>query len=126
VSCFPTRPLVSSSVSSLILALMPKCPFCLVLLLAPLGIKVPGSLWFLAYVIVLLAGIPLAFLWAPACRRSGNRPLFLAFGGLAIMTIGRIAADSTIIVTVGVVAMFCAALWAARLSIAKTTSCGLS
>ncbi len=96
---------------------MPKCPACLVLLLAPLGIKVPGSQWFLAYAMVMLAGIPLVFFLTPACRRCGTRPLLLALGGLAIMTIGRIAADSMAMMAVGAIALFGAALWTARLSI---------
>jgi hypothetical protein len=95
---------------------MPKCPACLVLLLAPLGIKVPGSQWFLAYSIIMLAGIPLAFLGTPACRRCGIRPLFLALGGLAIMTIGRITLDSVLVMVVGAMAMFGAAFWIARAS----------
>jgi len=84
-----------------------------VLLLAPLGIKVPGSRWFLAYAIVMLAGIPLAFFRTPACRRCGTRPLFLALGGPAIMTIGRIAMDSMAVMAVGAMALFGAALWTA-------------
>jgi len=110
---FSAVPLVSSSFSSLVFAFMPKCPACLVLLLAPLGIKVPGSRWFLAYAIVMLAGIPLAFFRTPACRRCGTRPLFLALGGLAIMTIGRIAMDSVAVMAVGAMAVFGAALWTA-------------
>jgi hypothetical protein len=90
---------------------MPKCPACLVLLLAPLGIKVPGSQWFLAYSIIMLAGIPLAFLATPACRRRGMRPLLFALAGLAIMTIGRIALDSVALMAVGAMAMFGAAFW---------------
>ena len=115
-------PLVSTSLSSLIFAAMPKCPACLVLLLAPLGIKVPGSQWFVVYAMVMLAGIPLAFFLTPACRRCGTRPLLLALGGLAIMTIGRISADSVAITAVGAMAMFLAALWTARLSIAAGKS----
>lgn len=104
---------------------MPKCPACLVLLLAPLGIKVPGSRWFLAYAIVMLAGIPLAFFLSPACRRCGVRPLFLGLGALAIMTIGRIAVDSMAMMAVGALAMFGAALWTAKLSVAtgRTVHC---
>jgi hypothetical protein len=116
-------PLISSSFSSLIFAFMPKCPACLVLLLAPLGIKVPGSQLFLAWAILMLAGIPLAFLWTPACRRCGTRPLFLALGGLVVMTLGRIAADSLVIMAVGALAMFGAALWTARLSFAAGKNC---
>ena len=118
-------PLLSSSLSSLIFAFMPKCPACLVLLLAPLGIKVPGSRWFPAYAIVMLAGIPLAFFGTPACRKCGTRPLFLALGGLAIMTIGRIAVDSLAVTAVGAMALFGASLWTARLSFTtgKATNC---
>jgi hypothetical protein len=118
-------PLVSSSVSSLIFAVLPKCPACLVLLLAPFGIKVPGSQWFLAYAILMLAGIPLAFFLTPSCRRCGARPLLLALAGLAIMTVGRIAADSMPLMALGVLLMFGAAIWMARLSaaIGRTTAC---
>jgi hypothetical protein len=108
-----------SSCSSLIFALMPKCPACLVLLLAPFGIQVPGSRWFLAYVILMLAAVPLAFFLSPGCRRNfGIRPLFLALAGLSIMTIGRIAAGSMAIMTLGAMAMFGAALWMAKSSVA--------
>ena len=110
--------MASSSCSSLIFALMPKCPACLVLLLAPLGIKVPGSSWFLAYAILMFAAIPLAFFWTPACRRCGVRPLFVALAGLAIMTISRVAFDSLPGMALGALAMFGAALWVARLSTA--------
>lgn len=105
---------LTPSFSSLIFAMMPKCPACLVLLLAPLGIKAPGSRWFAAYAILMLAAVPLAFFLAPACRRCGIRPLLLALGGLVIMTIGRIFADSMVIVALGAMTMFGAVLWAAR------------
>ena len=115
---------LSSSVSSLIFAVMPKCPACLVLLLAPLGIKVPGSRWFLAYAIAMVAAMPLAFFLTPACRRCGIRPLLLALAGLAIMTLGRIALDSGAIMAAGAVAMFGAALWTARnASVGQSKAC---
>ena len=107
-------PLLSPSFSSLIVALLPKCPACLVLMLAPMGIKVPGSRMFLAYVCVMAAGIPLAFFATPACRRCGIRPLMLAFGGLVLMTVGRIAVDNLAIVVAGGALMFAAAIWSAR------------
>jgi hypothetical protein len=118
-------PVISSSLSSLIFAFMPKCPACLVLLLAPLGIRVPGSRWFPAYAIAMLAAIPLAFFLTPACRKCGTRPLFLALGGLAIMTIGRLAVDSMAVTAVGAVALFGASLWTAKLSFAagKASNC---
>lgn len=112
----PTYSFLSSSLSSLIFAFLPKCPACLVLLLAPLGIKAPGSRWFLAYVMVMLAGIPLAFFLTPACRRCGYKPLLLALAGLAIMTIGRIELDSLVLTMVGAAVMFAAAFWMARKS----------
>jgi len=121
----PALPLISSSFTSLMFAFLPKCPACLVLLLAPFGIKVPGSRLFLAYTVLMLAGIPLAFFMTPACRRCGTRPLFLALGGLAIMTIGRIAFDSMAIMIVGAMALFGASAWTARgsTSAAHTTIC---
>lgn len=115
---FPARPFLSatlsSSCSSLLVALLPKCPVCLVMLLAPLGIKVPGSRWFLEYAIVMLAAIPLAFFLTPACRRCGLRPLLFAIAGLTIMTIGRLAADSLVLIGIGALAMVGAAIFMAR------------
>jgi hypothetical protein len=109
-------PVLSSSFSSLIFAVLPKCPACLVVLLAPLGIKVPGSRWFLGYVCVLAAGIPLAFFLTPACRKCGVRPLLLALTGLAVMTIGHVFVDNLALVAVGALLMFAAAFWTARAS----------
>jgi hypothetical protein len=109
-------PVLSSSFSSLIFALLPKCPACLVVLLAPLGIKVPDSRWFLAYVCVLAAGIPLAFFLTPACRKCGVRPLALALTGLAAMTIGHVFTGSLVLVVVGALLMFASAFWTARAS----------
>jgi len=109
-------PVVSSSFSSLIFAVLPKCPACLVVLLAPLGIKVPGSRWFLAYICVLAAGIPLAFFLTPACRKCGARPLMLSLAGLAVMTAGHVFLDSILLVAVGALMMFSAAFWIARAS----------
>ena len=109
-------PFVSSSFSALIVALLPKCPACLVLLLAPLGIKVPGSGWFLTYAILMLAAIPLAFLWSPPCRRWGIRPLITGVIGLGIMTAGRLATEASApIMATGAILMFSAAIWTARL-----------
>jgi hypothetical protein len=105
---------LSPSFSSLIVGLLPKCPACLVLLLAPLGIKVPGSRMLLVYVCVMAAGIPLAFFATPACRRCGIRPLMLAFAGLVLMIIGRVAVDNLAIVLAGGALMFAAAIWTAR------------
>jgi hypothetical protein len=109
-------PVFSSSFSSLIFAVLPKCPACLVVLFAPLGIKVPGSRWFLAYVCVLAAGIPLAFFLTPACRKCGVRPLLLALSGLAVMTVGHVFVDNLALVAAGALLMFAAAFWTARAS----------
>ena len=112
-------PLVSSSFSSLIVAVMPKCPACLVVLLAPLGIEVPGTQLFLAYAILMLAGIPLVFFLSRRCRQCGLRPLFSALGGLAMMTVGRIFFDSVAAMIFGAILMLGAAFWMARLSVAN-------
>lgn len=84
------------------------------MLLAPLGIKLPGSGWFLEYAIVMLAAIPLAFVLTPACRRCGLRPLLFALAGLAIMTIGRLAADSLALIAIGALVMVATAVFTAR------------
>lgn len=118
----PAYSFLSSSLSSLILAFLPKCPACLVLLLAPLGVKVPGSKWFLAYVILMLAGVPLAFFFTPACRRCGYKPLLLALSGLAIMTVGRVEVESAVLTITGAAVMFAAAIWMARKSFSAVTA----
>lgn len=100
----------------MIFAFLPKCPACLVLLLAPLGIKVPDTKWFLAYLVLMMAGIPLAFFLTPACRRCGFKPLLVALAGLSIMTIGRIGTDSAALTILGAAVMFAAAFWIARKS----------
>lgn len=105
---------LSSSFSSLLVALLPKCPVCLVMMLAPLGIKLPGSRWFLEYAIVMVAAIPLAFFLTPACRRCGMRPLLFALAGLAIMTVGRLAADSLILIGIGAFSMVAGAVFTVR------------
>lgn len=109
-------PVISSSFSSLIFAVLPKCPACLVLLLAPLGIKVPDSRWFLAYACLLAAGIPMAFFLTPACRKCGARPLLLSLTGLASMTVGHVFVDNLTLVAVGALLMFASAFWIARTS----------
>jgi hypothetical protein len=116
----PAYSILSSSLSSLIFAFLPKCPACLVLLLAPLGIKVPDTKWFLAYLALMVAGIPLAFFLTPACRRCGYKPLLLALAGLTIMTVGRIAVDSSALTVFGAAVMFAAAFWIARKSFAAS------
>jgi len=114
---------VSSSASSLIFALLPKCPACLVFLLAPFGIRLPGSRWFLAYVLVLTMAIPLLFFATPGCRKScGVRPMLLAIAGLLTMALGRVYADSTTLVILGAMAMFAAAFWTARSLAASRSS----
>src|SRR5262249_56115436 len=50
---------VSPSCSAILLATLPKCPACLVFLLA----------------------VPLLFLLMPGCRRCSRRPLYLAVAG---------------------------------------------
>ena len=106
---------LSSSLSSVIFAVLPKCPACLVLLLAPIGIRLPYSSWFLAYALLMLAGIPLVFFLTPVCRRScGMRPLFLALAGLLVMTVGRVSLDSNILVAVGAMALVGSSFWTAR------------
>jgi hypothetical protein len=114
-------PVLSSSFSALLLAFLPKCPFCLVMLLAPLGIRVPGSSWFLIYAVVMLAVIPVAFFWSPPCRRCGIGPLAAGLGGLLIMIIGRFAGpdlsgSSIALMATGAMLMLAAAVWTARLS----------
>lgn len=90
------------------------------LLLAPLGVRLPGSQWFLAYVVVMLAAIPLVFFLTSGCRRSiGLRPMLLAIVGLLLMVTGRIILDSTIVLAIGVVAMFTASFLTARTAYAQ-------
>ncbi len=117
--------MLSSSASSLIFAILPKCPACLVLLLAPLGIKLPGSPWFLAYVVIMLAAIPLVFFMTAACRKSiGLRSILIAMGGLLLMVVGRIIVDSAIVVACGVAAMFTASFLTARSAYAQAKGLG--
>ncbi|SRR6266566_9623366 len=108
-------PLVSSSFSALLFAMLPKCPACLVLLLAPLGIKIPASRLFLGWAVMMLVSIPLAFFWTPACRTRGIRPLVLALAGLGVMAFGRFSAESTLITTAGAAMMLAAGVWVSRL-----------
>jgi hypothetical protein len=118
---------VSTSLSSLIFAFLPKCPACLVLMLAPFGVRLPGSKLFLAYTVLLLAAIPLVFFMSATCRKSlGYKPMFLALAGLGVMSLGRVVWDSTALVAIGATVMFGSALWTARFSVfsQKKTECG--
>jgi hypothetical protein len=113
-------PVISSSFSALILAFLPKCPFCLVLLLAPLGIKVPGSGSYLVWAFLMLAAIPVAFFWSAPCHRGGVRPLLFGLTGLGILTAGRfigsaIAGADIAIMAAGAALMVGAALWSSGL-----------
>jgi hypothetical protein len=108
-------PVLSSSISSLTFALLPKCPACLVLMLAPLGVKLPGSRWFLLYAVLMMAAIPLVFFATSTRRKSVSvRPMLLAVGGLLTMTLGRLTFESNIVVGVGIAVLFTAAFWTAR------------
>jgi len=100
---------------------MPKCPACLALFLAPLGVAVPRSKWFLAYAVLLLAALPMAFLLSRTCRHCGVRPLLLALSGVALMTVGRIGFDSGVAVAAGSMVLITAVVWVARLSAPSRT-----
>ncbi len=108
-------PLASSSASAALFAVLPKCPMCLIALLAPLGITVSGTGSFLVFLGAMLLAIPLVLFWVPACRKCGFRPLLLALLGACVMMAGRFALDSTALMVAGAVIMFASALWTARL-----------
>ena len=110
-----TTPIASSSASAALFAALPKCPLCLVALLAPLGIRVSGTGSFLVYVAAMVLAIPLVLFWVPACRRCGVRPLLLALLGACVMMVGRFAIDSLVLTVTGAAILFASALWTSRL-----------
>src|SRR5260370_18270555 len=89
---------VSSCACPVLFALLPKCPACLVLLLAPLGIPAPQSRIFLVFAGIALLAIPIILLSAPACRHCSKRRLCMALGGATLIAIGRFSAGGAVVV----------------------------
>ena len=102
---------VSPSFSAILFAGLPKCPACLLFLLAPLGIPfhVAGSI--LTTAALVLLAVPLVFLSMPACRKCSMRPLYLAMAGAVILLIGRFGTAGPALPAVGAVIIFAAVLW---------------
>ena len=102
---------VSPSCSAILFAALPKCPACLLFLLAPLGIPFPAARPLLTFVAMALLAVPLLFLSTPSCRRCRRRPLYLAIAGSAVMTIGRFAASGSVLPIAGALMILAAVLW---------------
>lgn len=103
-----------SAVSPLLLASLPKCPACLLFLLAPLGISFPAAGPVLTSAALLLLAVPLVYLALPACRGCSKRPLYLAIAGTLLMAAGRFAATGPALPIAGALVIFTAVWWGRR------------
>ena len=105
----------SPSLSAAVLALLPKCPACLVLLLAPLGIRLPASNAIVLAAVAVAFGIPLLILRLQGCRRCAARPFCVAFLGAALIAAARFAGGGEALLFAGAVFMGGSGLWLMRL-----------
>jgi hypothetical protein len=94
---------VPSLSSSLAFALLPKCPMCLALLLAPLGITLSRSSPILTLAGLLLLLVPIALLAVPAYRKSSVRLALVPVIGVLLMAIGRFAFDNSLVIAMGAI-----------------------
>jgi hypothetical protein len=107
---------VSPSISAICFALLPKCPVCLALLLAPLGISFPTGRTAFALTGWLLLTVPIGFLCVSERGKLRAGPLPLGAAGALLMGIGRFSVDSAVLLAVGGALIVIAFLWAARSS----------
>ncbi len=107
---------VSPSISAIFFALLPKCPVCLALLLAPLGISFPASRTVFAITGWLLLTVPIGFLCVSERSKTRAGPLPLGAVGALLMGIGRFWIGDPVLVAAGSALIVVAFLWAARSS----------
>jgi hypothetical protein len=107
---------IMPSVSTLLFACLPKCPLCLALLLAPLGVSLPHQSALLTATGAMLLVIPLGALYFIDRRKGGTGALWIGVIGVLLMGAGRFWAGSAVLVVVGSALMVAAFAWAACFS----------
>jgi hypothetical protein len=104
----------SPSFSGALLALLPKCPACLVLLLAPLGIRLPASNLFLAVAVLAALAVPVLMLRSRTCQGCAVWPTSLALVGVGLMAAGRFTSLGSPVILAGSACVCASLFWITR------------
>ncbi len=107
---------IAPSLSAVIFACLPKCPLCLVLLLAPFGISLPHQSVLLVAIGWLLLAMPLTVLCWMNRRNGRTGALLVGVIAVLLMGAGRFWAGNILLVLAGAALMITAFLWATRSS----------
>ena len=109
------RAFASPAFSAALLAWLPKCPACLILLLAPLGIRLPASNLLLTGAAIAALIVPIALFRARVCNRCAILPSCLAVLGIGLMAAGRFTEAGPLLLFAGASCVFSASLWSSYL-----------
>lgn len=106
--------LILSFIPALLLALLPKCPFCwaaYMSLFSTLGIgTIPYQPWLLPVMVALLF-INLGVLLYSAPHRNGYLPFYLSLAGALVIVICKFWLDLNTITYIGIGMIFIASIW---------------
>lgn len=115
---------MSPSISAVFFTLLPKCPMCFAILLAPLGISLPASGTLFVLGGWLLLAVPVFILYLMAKGKGRMGPLLIGACGAFFMGFGRFAASSNLLMVGGAGVLVVGFLWATFQSSCELTQCG--
>jgi hypothetical protein len=93
------------------LAILPKCPFCLIALASSIGLGYLARTWWLVPLTSVCFVAALGSLAVRARRRHSYTSLYLGLSGLAIILLGKYQLDNTPLTYVGLALLIFASLW---------------
>lgn len=110
-----SRSIGFSAASTLLLAIMPKCPLCWIALVSTIGVTWPVSSEWLRSFVVALSLMQLGLLLFGARRSHDYRPFLLGvIAAIALYVCKfRLALDAGVYLSGAI--LFCAAIWNAKL-----------
>src|SRR5690242_17604742 len=110
-----SRSIGVSAASTLLLAIVPKCPFCWLALVSTIGVSWPLSSLWLRSVVIALSLVPLGLLLFRARRSHDYRPFALGIIAASALYVFkfRLALDAGVYLSGA--ALFAVTLWSSKL-----------
>lgn len=93
------------------LAILPKCPFCLIALASSIGLGYLARTWWLVPITSVCFVAAVGSLALRARRRHSYASLYLGLSALAIILLGKYQLNNVPLTYVGLALLVCASLW---------------
>ena len=113
-----------SVASTLLLAIMPKCPLCWIALVSAVGLSWPISSGWLQSLTIAFSLVPLGLLLSRAHRSRDYRPLLLGLIAAIALYVCKFRIGVDVGVYASAAALFGVTLWSTKLAAARASDTG--